>query len=259
MAYSLRRGAKQELIVADRFVSHNDGWRFAPDWVQIPSSVEQLSEMQDVDFLLNNVRLTGTLDRWFWGEKNNEPMSVASVKEWIKDGTEVRRDHGMWWESWIPTKVNLFVWRAEMDRIPTKDALIRRNISIQDGSCPMCDYVDETVMHLFTGCVFAHGVWLAVGRWCRAKPIVVFDFTDLLGIHDQFKDKWSQRIIRGIVYTSCWVIWKFRNAKVFNNAAPSVVDAVAWIKSWSFLWLKNRSKFARIEWKDWSCNPLYMM
>ncbi|MFS8023183.1 hypothetical protein Hanom_Chr16g01448461 [Helianthus anomalus] len=71
--------------------------------------------------------------------------------------------------------------------------------------------------------------------------------------------KWAQKVIRGIVYISCWVIWKLRNAKVFQDSTPKVVEALALIKSWSFLWLKSRSKFSSLEWKEWTRNPLYML
>ncbi|KAJ0561560.1 hypothetical protein HanRHA438_Chr06g0282771 [Helianthus annuus] len=92
----------------------------------------------------------------------------------------------------------------------------------------MCDSGDESVTHLFTGCLFAHGVWSAVGRWCKVLMIMAFDFNDLLRVHEQVNGgKWAQKVIRGIVYISCWVIWKLRNSKVFNSSNPKVVEAVA--------------------------------
>ncbi|MFS7999578.1 putative reverse transcriptase zinc-binding domain-containing protein [Helianthus anomalus] len=256
--YALDR--KKQCLVAERFVWDSGRWIFAPDWKKYLSSVAELSEMQDVDFLLNNVNLAGGMDRWSWGDKHSEPMSVASVKDWIRASSEVQRQHLMIWESWIPIKVNLFIWRAEMGRIPTKEALFRRHINIQDTSCSICGFGDENVMHLFTGCIFANSVWSAVGRWCRVSMFMAFDFSDLLSVHDQVSgDKWAQKVIRGIIYISCWVIWKLRNYKVFSDSNPKVVEAVAMIKSWSFLWLKNRSKFGSLVWKEWSRNPIYML
>ncbi|KAJ0906657.1 hypothetical protein HanRHA438_Chr07g0289861 [Helianthus annuus] len=54
-------------------------WRFTPKWKHGLSTVEELSEMQDVE-LLNNCSLSGETDRWSWGEVGNEPLSVDSVK-----------------------------------------------------------------------------------------------------------------------------------------------------------------------------------
>ncbi|XP_021995600.1 uncharacterized protein LOC110892758 [Helianthus annuus] len=250
----------KQCVVADRLIWDGSMWRFTPNWKHGLSTVEEISEMQDVDFLLNNSSLSSEVDRWFWGEDGNEPMSVASVKKWIRKGTEVLRDHSMIWESWVPNKVNLFIWRAEMDRIPTKEALIRIHVNIQDDSCALCNSATENVMHLFTGCYFACGVWSAVGIWCDIGPVMAFDFIDLLHVQDQsHRGKWAQKIIRVIVYITCWVVWKLRNERIFQGANPKVVDAVARIKSWPFLWLKNRSKYTCIEWKDWGRNPLYML
>ncbi|KAJ0825190.1 hypothetical protein HanRHA438_Chr17g0800411 [Helianthus annuus] len=59
-------------------------------------------------------------------------------------------------------------------------------------------------MHLFTGCFFACGVWAAVGMWCDIGPILAFDFSDLLHLQDGMqRGIWAQKIIRGIIYTTC--------------------------------------------------------
>ncbi|KAI7748911.1 hypothetical protein M8C21_023548, partial [Ambrosia artemisiifolia] len=67
----------------------------------------------------------GHIDRWTWGENDKYPFSVAQVKKMIREDNEVRRVHYMQWESWLPIKENLFIWRNEMERIPTKVALMR--------------------------------------------------------------------------------------------------------------------------------------
>ncbi|XP_035830968.1 uncharacterized protein LOC110867106 [Helianthus annuus] len=202
----------------------------------------------------------GSKDKWLWGADVKDSFTVAMVKQLYREDNEVGRDHKMRWESWVPSTVNIFVWRAEMDRIPTKAALIRRRINIQDGACALCGFGEEDVMHLFTGCSFAFGVWDSVGRWCNIMPIMAFDFKDLLGIHEQVSGcKWAKKVIRGIVMISCWVLWIKRNDKVFHGSSPKVVDAVALVKSGSFLWLKSRSKFSDLLWKDRVHNPLYMM
>ncbi|KAM0061725.1 putative RNA-directed DNA polymerase [Helianthus debilis subsp. tardiflorus] len=242
-----------------RWVCLPSNRRFRGCWNTLANEVERRYFNGRNFFDLLSVKVGGT-DRWSWGDNHSEPMSVASVKDWIRANSEVQRQQLMKWESWIPIKVNLFIWRAEMGRIPTKEALFRRHINIQDTSCSICGFGDENVMHLFTGCIFANSVWSAVGRWCRVSMFMAFDFSDLLSVHDQVSGgKWAQKVIRGIIYISCWVIWKLRNYKVFSDSNPKVVEAVAMIKSWSFLWLKNRSKFGSLVWKDWSRNPMYML
>ncbi|PWA40539.1 RNA-directed DNA polymerase, eukaryota, Reverse transcriptase zinc-binding domain protein [Artemisia annua] len=83
---------------------------------------------------------------------------------------------------------------------------------------------------------------------------------DLFKLHKQVTGpKWAKKIIRGIVMVTCWAMWNVRNKKVFDNTTPKVVDVVALVKSLSFLWLKHRSSFNDIVWKDWAMFPLYML
>ncbi|XP_021975484.1 uncharacterized protein LOC110870608 [Helianthus annuus] len=153
----------------------------------------------------------------------------------IRDDNEVHRDHRMQWESCIPLKVKMFIWHAKMERIPTKLALIRRRINIQDVSCSLCETVDEDVTYLFTGCGFSFGVWSAVRNWCKIAPIFAFDFKDLLAIHNQVQgDKWAKKVVKGIVMITCWALWKVRNSKVFERVNPKVIEVVAMVKSLSF-------------------------
>ncbi|XP_021974646.1 uncharacterized protein LOC110869722 [Helianthus annuus] len=250
----------KDCSVAERMNGNMEGTRFNPKWKRGLATVEEISELQDVNFLLSNVLLTGAKDHWFWGEDDKDPFTVAEVKRLVREEKEVGRDHLMRWESWVPNKVNIFVWRAEMERIPTKVALINRRINIQDGLCSLCDAGDEDVMHLFTGCGFVSGVWEAIGRWCKIGSLLAFDFKDILAIHEQVSGgKWAKKVIRGVVMITCWVVWKTRNAKVFRDITPSVREVIALVKSWSFLWLKSRSKFSDLMWKDWVSNPVYML
>ncbi|KAJ0523908.1 putative reverse transcriptase zinc-binding domain-containing protein [Helianthus annuus] len=149
--------------VSDRLRIFNGGLRFVPDWKKGISTVKEISEMQDVLFLLRDASISDCKDTWFWGEEAKGTYSVALMKSMIREEEEVRRDFCMRWESWIPIKVNIFVWRTEMDRIPTRMALSRRRLNVGDSSCTLCGIGDEDVMHLFTGCVFSFGVWSIVG------------------------------------------------------------------------------------------------
>ncbi|PWA60030.1 RNA-directed DNA polymerase, eukaryota, Reverse transcriptase zinc-binding domain protein [Artemisia annua] len=229
-------------------------------WRRGPRSVEELSDLRDLLELVGSQSLSNQKDKWSWGIGDGEEFTVANMKKTLRKDRDTHRDFCMRWESWIPLKVNLHMWRAEMDRIPTRLALVRRGVNIQDVSCVNCDTGDESSMHTFTGCGITVIVWSFVERWCRLDPIIVFDVKDLLLIPDSVGgSKWAKKIVRGIIMTTCWVIWKARNAKVFEGVIPKVHEIVATIKSLSFLWLRSRSRFKIIQWKDWSVFPMYMM
>ncbi|KAJ0493828.1 putative reverse transcriptase zinc-binding domain-containing protein [Helianthus annuus] len=208
----------------------------------------------------NRVSLSATRDRWVWiGSKDNS-FSVAQLKDMFRKDRDTRRNQLMKWENWVPAKINLFIWRAEMGRILTRGALARRQVKLDNVLCALCETADEDHNHVLIGCGFAFGVWDAIGKWCKVDLIFAFDLLDVLLLHKHFDgNKWAKKIIRGIVMISCWAIWKERNKKIFEGHIPRVTEVVACIKTVSFLWLKCRSRFKSLDWKDWRVNPLYMM
>ncbi|KAJ0789017.1 putative reverse transcriptase zinc-binding domain-containing protein [Helianthus annuus] len=88
--------------------------------------------------------------------------------------------HIMDWRKWVSLKCNIFTWRAELARIPTTDALLRRGIYIEDDACPFVNSTEESVTHIFTGCIISTVLWQKVTSWCRILNWFVFSFRDLL-------------------------------------------------------------------------------
>lgn len=71
------------------------------------------------------------------------------------------------WKSPAPSKVVVFSWQLLLNRIPTKDNLLRRRIlaPVSLGRCEFCDQVGETAAHLFLHCEWMFKVWSKVGGW----------------------------------------------------------------------------------------------
>ncbi|PWA44358.1 RNA-directed DNA polymerase, eukaryota, Reverse transcriptase zinc-binding domain protein [Artemisia annua] len=203
---------------------------------------------------------TGNNDSWLWDDEAKAPFSVALVKNLFRKDRYEYRSHKMKWESWVPIKVNILMWRIEMNRIPTRLALHHRHIFLTDLTCPLCEVVDESSCHVLADCGFSFCVWSSIWKWCKLDPIYVFDIDDLLHIHKNVKGpKWAKKVIRGIIMTTCWAIWNACNKKVFDEYNPKVAEVVVVVKSMSFLWHKSRSRFISLLWKDWVVFPLYLM
>jgi hypothetical protein len=66
------------------------------------------------------------------------------------NATNVNKDT---WLKVVPLKVNLFVWRLLLNRIPSKDNLMRRNVvPLDDCYCIGGCVVIEDKNHLFVQC-----------------------------------------------------------------------------------------------------------
>ncbi|XP_076885917.1 uncharacterized protein LOC143535587 [Bidens hawaiensis] len=217
----------------------NAGMVLHEDWRIETTSVETISEMQDVQNLLSKVVLSEAKDKWVWEADSGGIFSVASVKSLLNRGRNLQKNNETRWVSWVPIKVNVLMWRIEMERIPTRLALVRRNIRIQDTLCPLCDAVTESAGHLFIDCSFAFQVWQAVWSWCSIQQPMFRNVKDMLLLPSLGKqNKWYKRILCGIMMIVCWTIWKTRNKKVFEGSSSKVIEVVALVKSVSFFGLE---------------------
>ncbi|XP_076882678.1 uncharacterized protein LOC143531219 [Bidens hawaiensis] len=131
---------------------------------------------------------------------------------------EIANIYALNWCKWVPFKCNIHAWRAEMDRISTKEALGKRNIPMANSMCSFCGTNVETANHIFTNCLVAMAIWDEIARWFKVSPFSASLVRDLLniakasGLEDQKKD-----MMHGIIIISCWGIWKARNEKIFEG------------------------------------------
>ncbi|KAJ0918143.1 putative reverse transcriptase zinc-binding domain-containing protein [Helianthus annuus] len=164
------------------------------------------------------------------------------------------------WCKWVPIKCNIMPWRGNIDRLPTRVNLRRRNVDITSVMCPLYSDSEETVEHLFTACPVAFRVWLAFNVWCNVPPLFFFEFKDILDINKFIKiGKKAEMVTYLLAIIACWCIWKERNEMVFNQKVGSPHDIIGEIKSRGYAWFKSRYPCNYIIWTEWCKYPLYML
>ncbi|KAJ0557590.1 putative reverse transcriptase zinc-binding domain-containing protein [Helianthus annuus] len=70
----------------------------------------------------------------------------------------------------------IFVWRSVLDRIPTRQALLRRNILIETDACILCGEGTKSLDHLFSGCSISSAVRNRFCEWAKLPPFLPFLF-----------------------------------------------------------------------------------
>ncbi|KAJ0899055.1 putative RNA-directed DNA polymerase [Helianthus annuus] len=209
-------------------------------------------QFQQLTALLRNVTLSAAADYWKWRYEDAGVFSVAGIKKLLSSAGRGSPGDAFEWNNWVPKKVSIVAWRAEMERLPTKCALARRNVPVQDQMCVFCGEYGESSDHVFVSCHFAQMVWLNLAGWFKLQPVITFGIKDLLILHDLSSGLRKKKAIHAVVLVAFWCIWKLRNEIVFRQAAPNLIRTLDEIKSVAYLWIKNRAKAPTLTWEDWS-------
>ncbi|PWA67589.1 RNA-directed DNA polymerase, eukaryota [Artemisia annua] len=223
-------------------------WR----WSRLPASEQEMAELDFLDSVLGSVELSGRRDKWFWLGDKSGAFSVSSVRRLIYNESDFSSNYVLKWCKWIPAKCNVFIWQAEMSKIPTSDALRRRNMVGVEATCSICGEDNESVEHLFTSCWVAMLVWNHICSWTRVQRFFAFSFRDLIEVHEHvgLRGK-AKKVFQGIILLSCWVIWRARNKSKFEGKTVKIEEIISEIKSIGFLWVRSRAKFSNLSWTDW--------
>ncbi|PWA61132.1 phospholipase-like, Aminotransferase-like mobile domain protein [Artemisia annua] len=62
------------------------------------------------------------------------------------------------WDSWIPKKINICLWRASLDRLPSNSNLSSRGASVSSTVCPLCNSEIELLDHCLINCLLVKSV-----------------------------------------------------------------------------------------------------
>ncbi|GJY64730.1 RNA-directed DNA polymerase, eukaryota [Tanacetum coccineum] len=162
-------------------------------------------EAQQLDHLMGLIEstlLSNSEDRWVWDLNGDGVFRVKDVRNLLDETFLPKADTPTRWIKCIPIKVNVFVWKALQDRLPTRSNLVRRNILIDSLSCPICDGEPEDSSHLFFRCCLARDVTRLVCRWWDLDFHSFNSYTDWQGWFKQLRlGVKSKEVLEG-VFTS---------------------------------------------------------
>ncbi|MFS7972208.1 putative RNA-directed DNA polymerase [Helianthus anomalus] len=221
------------------------------DWRRAPESSVVVNERMELERLLRDTVVVDKEDTWEWNDSRNIEFSVSAAKNWLRGSTR-RERFQFQWSKWVPSKCNIFMWRAFLDRLPTKVALMRRRIFVENIMCVWCHSKEESIEHLLTGCHISAAVWSGISRWCRVPEIYAFGVKDLVELHEYYGGSDTKKLLlHSSIIIVCWRLWRARNETVFSSKDAKVGDIIADVKSFGFLWYKHRFKQGTMEWDRW--------
>ncbi|XP_021980621.1 uncharacterized protein LOC110876768 [Helianthus annuus] len=176
-------------------------------WKHDPVLENEVIELDSLTAEVAAVSLMNRPDEWKWLPDNSGSFSVHSVKTLLDGAVDSNNRFVIDWCKWVPSKCNVFIWRAELNRIPTADSLRKRGIQ-------------------------------KVSRWCGLAPIYAFSFADLLNVHNHKSVRAEvKKVVHGIMFISIfsiWCLWLARNKVVFSNVDAKVDSIFNEVRSLSF-------------------------
>lgn len=146
------------------------------------------------------------------------------------------------WKAGVPSKASAFVWKALLDRIPTRRNFEIRHCLLPDigSSCVWC----LCTSHIFLHCNMARRIWMNLMGWLDLN----FIMPPNLVIHWEcwssgVMNKKIRKGLRMIWQAAIWVIWKVRNECIFNDVVTRWDEVVEDIKLLSWKWALARLNF----------------
>ncbi|XP_071700356.1 uncharacterized protein [Rutidosis leptorrhynchoides] len=203
----------ENCLIADRCSS--EGWKWM--WVrEIGARNEvKLQEMVDV---LGTVTISNSHDLWQWSVYNEEDFSVSSTRRYIDDLLLPLSEIYTRWVKYIPRKINIFVWRLAIDRLPTRQNLSRIGVEIEESGCATSSCRIESVHHVMFECILATELWRKIRIWI---DVPVPSFTECSEL-TSWLDNWqasdeSKTKVHTIFASLVWHLWRYRNSVIFSS------------------------------------------
>ncbi|XP_071695233.1 uncharacterized protein [Rutidosis leptorrhynchoides] len=218
-----------------------------------------LSDVAELVNLLSLVRFQPiTQDRWRWclgsdGVFKSKLLSSMIDEKKLLPGNqfaETSRNKS------IPQKVEIFVWRAKLNRLPVRSELDKRGMDLDTILCPICGDETKSVDHLLFKCKKVIEFWKFFLKWWNI-PDSRLNSLDPLNTDSIFGSfsKHGEKIWEAVKWVCCYSLWKARNNKVFKNKEWNISSILSEVQSLSFGWISKRLKKAPLEWHQWNINP----
>ncbi|KAL0345928.1 UNVERIFIED_CONTAM: hypothetical protein Sradi_4424100 [Sesamum radiatum] len=114
------------------------------------------------------------------------------------------------WGLRLAPKIKLFVWKVCLQALPTMTNLRRGGVKLSVG-CPLCDFLEEDIMHALVKCPFARLVWaLSEVPWRLVDPSTKDAEEWLRGMNQRAENGELESIA---ATSSC--LWLNRNLRIF--------------------------------------------
>ncbi|GKB85750.1 putative RNA-directed DNA polymerase, eukaryota, reverse transcriptase zinc-binding domain protein [Tanacetum coccineum] len=153
---------KKDCLIRDQISNGQWKWNFSRSILGARNSTHLNHMLADI----SQIEVREGPDKCIWSTAHDGMFSVVALRCLIDDHMLPSLVTKTTWDKTLPRKVNIFMWRLKLDRLPYRLNLSSRGIEIPEISYPFCNSVVESNVHIFFECSFAKEVWKTIRRWC---------------------------------------------------------------------------------------------
>ncbi|GKE19904.1 RNA-directed DNA polymerase, eukaryota [Tanacetum coccineum] len=177
--------------------------------------------LEELTSTLETVSLSNSCDRWICDLTSDGVFRVKEVRNCIDDIFLPSQVIETRWVRFVPIKVNIFIWRARQDCLPTRVNLVRRGINVDSCVCPICSSGEDEINHILFRCDLAQQVLRRICRWWELDPSDWNTFQEWYAWFSsiRFSSK-SKSLLEGTFFVAWWHIWRIRNRIIFEGVLP---------------------------------------
>ncbi|GJS04028.1 RNA-directed DNA polymerase, eukaryota [Tanacetum coccineum] len=245
-------------LETDKFASVAEKWEapsFDSSFRRHARDGAEREQWLDMLSMLGTVTLSSSIDRWVCDINGEGEFRVKDIRSSLDDLLLPSTDVATRWVKFIPIKINVFAWRARLDRLPTRCNLIKRGVILDSSLCPMCGLAPEDSYHVFFQCDMAKNILRRICRWWDLTWCDVSSFADWYLWFDTIRLPPKLKLmLEGVFFVAWWHIWVFRNHTIFGVTAPRRSVIHEDIVSRSFTWCGSRCNRS-FSWECWLKNP----
>nr|GEY85442.1 RNA-directed DNA polymerase, eukaryota [Tanacetum cinerariifolium] len=109
---------------------------------QVQDGVES-HQWSELNLLLGSFIFSSSSDRWSCDLNGEGMFHVKDIRSVLDDLFLPSSNEATRWAKYVPIKVNVFAWRARLDRLSTRDNLSKRGVIMDSSLCPICGLFPE--------------------------------------------------------------------------------------------------------------------
>ncbi|XP_071714448.1 uncharacterized protein [Rutidosis leptorrhynchoides] len=144
------------------------------------------------------------------------------------------------WVNYIPRKINIFLWRLALDRLPTRQNLSRRGVVLKRLVVRLATFV----LNRFIDCILATELWRKTRIWIDMHIPQFMDWAELISWLDGWRASEESKTKVYTIFTSAvWHLWWYMNSVIFRGEELKKALLFESICCVSFFWIQSRAKF----------------